>query len=459
MSSVAEPSYSSPDFPERADFAAPRRLSLHDRYFCFLCFCLAGYAFFGKGFAYVGVPPLLIGEVMLGLGVIVLVRTGCWMVLFCSIPSILLLTLMIWVFCRTVVFLNIHGLDAIRDSVVVLYGMFAYIVIALLIERPERLKWAIGAYAMFAWCYGVFAPIILNINVMVGDSFPSWPGSGVPLVYVRLGEAAIHIAGSAVFVLLGFRQVSYVWLGFLFISLIVVTVSRGAMLSCMVPIAVAAILSGKIKLLTKPLLFGALALVAAYAANLEIVFPGGRSIGPQQLVNNVESIVGSSNASNLDGTKLWRLQWWNAIERYTIHGPYFWTGKGFGVNLSENDGFVVGVEGGGPPVRVPHNIHYTMLARSGVPGLTLWILLEVSWFVMLGRAILAARRRRDQEWARILLWIACYGLAIVVDASFDVAIEGPMVGIWYWSIFGFGIAATMISRAPNRVPPAEPAPA
>jgi len=25
--------------------------------------------------------------------------------------------------------------------------------------------------------------------------------------------------------------------------------------------------------------------------------------------------------------------------RYTIHGRYFWTGKGFGVNLADDDGF------------------------------------------------------------------------------------------------------------------------
>ena len=33
-----------------------------------------------------------------------------------------------------------------------------------------------------------------------------------------------------------------------------------------------------------------------------------------------------------------------------------------------------------------------------------------------------------------------------IDASFDVALEGPMVGIWFWCLFGFGIASSMIYR-------------
>ena len=36
-----------------------------------------------------------------------------------------------------------------------------------------------------------------------------------------------------------------------------------------------------------------------------------------------------------------RLDWWKEIVTYTINGKYFWTGKGFGVNLADDDGFQV----------------------------------------------------------------------------------------------------------------------
>lgn len=430
----------------------PVRLMSHDGYFRLLCVCLAGYAIAGKGFAYVGVPPLLIGEVMLVLGAAIFVRTRCWLAAGSALPAFILALLMVWVVCRTVGFIGSEGVDAIRDSVVVLYGTFAFVMVGLLLEKPGRILWMIAAYGSFALFFGVAAPVLVNLPMLV-PNFPTWPGSGVPLILVRHGEVAIHLAGTATFVILGFRRVGYLWCAGLVVSLVCMTPSRGAMLSCLVPITVAIVFGGQLKRIGKPLFVAFLILLAAYGAGLEIKLPEGRSIGPQQIARNFESLLGSSNAANLDGTKEWRLRWWRTIETYTLHGPYFWTGKGFGVNLAIDDGFVVGQELGGPPLRVPHNVHYTLLARAGVPGLALWVLLEVTWFAMMARAILLARRNGDAQWAKLLLWITCYGLAVVIDASFDVAIEGPMVGIWYWCILGTGIAAAMIYRArPSAVP-------
>jgi hypothetical protein len=34
----------------------------------------------------------------------------------------------------------------------------------------------------------------------------------------------------------------------------------------------------------------------------------------------------------------------------------------------------------------------------------------------------------------------------MVNASFDVFLEGPTGGIWFWSLFGLGIAALEIQR-------------
>jgi hypothetical protein len=34
-----------------------------------------------------------------------------------------------------------------------------------------------------------------------------------------------------------------------------------------------------------------------------------------------------------------------------------------------------------------------------------------------------------------------YWVAFMANASFDVFIEGPMGGIWFWTIYGVGLAA------------------
>ena len=188
------------------------------------------------------------------------------------------------------------------------------------------------------------------------------------------------------------------------------------------------------------------------AADLQMPLGNGRSVGPDQIISGFESIIGRSEVGNLDGTKLWRLKWWDAIVGYTIDGPYFWTGKGFGVNLAEDDGFMVGQEFGGPPLRSPHSAHMTVLARAGVPGLVLWVATGVAWVGTLLWTMIIARSRGDLQWANLFLWIACYGVAIVVDSSFDVALEGPMLGIWFWCLFGLGIASTLIYRARINTP-------
>ena len=116
------------------------------------------------------------------------------------------------------------------------------------------------------------------------------------------------------------------------------------------------------------------------------------------------------------------------------------------MNLALADGYMVGQELEGPPLRSPHNAHMSMLARGGVPGLLLWAATCLTWFGALFHSMLLARRAGEHDWANLFLWIACYGMACIVDATFDVALEGPMLGIWFWSIYGLGIGATMVYR-------------
>jgi hypothetical protein len=38
-------------------------------------------------------------------------------------------------------------------------------------------------------------------------------------------------------------------------------------------------------------------------------------------------------------------------------------------------------------------------------------------------------------------------MAIIIDGTFDVALEGPMLGIWFWCLIGLGIGSVMVYRA------------
>ena len=89
----------------------------------------------------------------------------------------------------------------------------------------------------------------------------------------------------------------------------------------------------------------------------------------------------------------------------------------------------------------------TLLARAGVPGLVLWSLVLISWATMMLRAMLVARTRGDKQWADFFLFVFCYAASILINAFFDVTLEGPMQGIWFWCLFGFGIGSVMVYRA------------
>lgn len=171
--------------------------------------------------------------------------------------------------------------------------------------------------------------------------------------------------------------------------------------------------------------------------------PKRRSASIEQLIDNILSVFDTSDDPGLEGTKQFRLAWWGSIVDYTVFGEHFWTGKGFGINLADDDGFQSTADGS---LRAPHNSHLTVLARMGVPGLVLWIVLQGVFAITLVRTMLISRRAGDGLLAAIAAWTLVYWLVMVVDTSFDPYLEGPQGGIWFWATMGFGMAVVRIGR-------------
>src|SRR5258707_13224465 len=115
-----------------------RPTSLGDHYLVLLCGALAGYAMMGKGFAYLGFPPIYVGEAAFLAGIVVFLRTGCFIAAMATVPSLLLAATMTWVLLRTLPFISVYGFNALRDTVILMYGGFAFIVVALSLEDYRR---------------------------------------------------------------------------------------------------------------------------------------------------------------------------------------------------------------------------------------------------------------------------------------------------------------------------------
>ena len=75
---------------------AAARSAFSDYYLMALGALLVGYAILGKTVAYIGVPPLYVGEMVYALGVIAFLSTRCGIASFASLPNLLLAILIGW---------------------------------------------------------------------------------------------------------------------------------------------------------------------------------------------------------------------------------------------------------------------------------------------------------------------------------------------------------------------------
>jgi len=414
-----------------------------DRYLRWLSVVLLGYAILGRGFAYFGVPPFYIGEISLLLGLIALLYSGSLTHIFYFVPARLLLVLMIWGSACTLPYLFHYRLEALRDAALWGYGLFAFIVVGLLIQRPTRLKLLLLWYRRLAVAFLCTIWALFLVKRLGILSMPQLPGSPVALGVGKGGDMMVHLTGVTAFMLLGMartRLIYYLLIGITF--LIGATISRGGMLSFALPILVLFVLKPP-QIKVARFFYGLCLLITILLLLDPATSIKKRSVSAEQLWTNIVSVVGEADTGNLDSTKEWRLEWWERIISYTFGGPYFWTGKGFGINLADDDGFQVQADGS---LRSPHNAHMNMLARAGVPGLLLWLSLQLSWVWHLGQQWLQSRREEDRVWEGVFLFLIVYWTAFMVNASFDVFLEGPMGGIWFWTLFGVGLAALHIYK-------------
>jgi hypothetical protein len=461
---------------------------------------LIGYAFLGRGFAHLGVPPVYLGEFVLALGLAATAWAALRSRLQISRSSLLivLVVFMVLGLVRTVPYLRTNGTDALRDGTLWGYGIFAVILFVLL-DRDWVLKlfrlYGYVAIAFLFWgpiAYYLFVHYTVQTTpgsfVYVNSLIPNAPGSNIPILFFKAQDMAVQTAGAIAFLVLGtplWRRVrDFLWrfaaaVPASFMVYTTGTVTRGGLAAVAAAMALLGLVAARSRNWL-PLLAGAVLFTAIIMSGFSVPStPGGpaavlsptpsasASLGPgatatpiptpapaptptptvapwaqyrpptpTQWWDNIISIFFSSSNSQLQGTKQFRLAWYGAIIDYTFHGPYFWDGKGFGINLADSDGFQ------GTPdhsLREVPNSHLAVLARMGVPGFLLWILLQGAFALLLLRALLLFRRAGDKPLATVTAWVGIFWTAIMVNSFFDPYIESPQGGIWFWSLFGLGL--------------------
>jgi O-antigen ligase len=400
---------------------------------------LLGYALLGRGFSYIGVAPLYVGEVTLMYGFLALIFNRSTAYFFndrllnlLRVPAALILVVFIgWclIFC-TLPYIPIYNLDAIRDSATWYYSLFALIVALFLINQPQHFYLLLSRYRQFILVFLCLTPVlwlITNLNIA-----PVLPGAKAAIVESKIADVMVHLSGCLAFAV-SFR-LPQVWLlsGLFLVN--IAAVGYGTNRSGAVAFTIAASLIMLFYPRSKKVwaVLGAIVLALGLVLTFypDAVEPFLRKLG---------SIISSEGSSARDqGTKEWRLRWWTKIIDYTFHGQYFWTGRGFGINLATADGFDPFNDGN---LRSPHNGHMSILARTGVPGFCLWIALHVSWVAGLVAFYVKSLLKQQKVWSSLFIFLIIYWMSFMITTSFEVIIEGPTGGIWIWTIYGVGLAA------------------
>jgi O-Antigen ligase len=428
---------------------APRSRRHKQIFLKLLSLLLLIYATLGRSGGHIGVPlgggnGIYIGELVLLFGLAMLMVQGGYERFFALPIAWPWFFFFSWNAAQTLPYLATYGMSALRDAVTYGYSLFAVIVASLLIARPSGFAILMSRYKTFARLFVFFVAIMAPVSLIFPDGVL---GVQPPLV----GGLLVHTTGTMGFVVCGLVSVPTAWwwafaIGFVFI----VCQVRGDLVAFVAAVAVLRLLyPWGMRLSVRTIRFIAVLgpiVAVMLMLNLNLGVYRDREVGPGQLLQNFVGSFGDTENEVLDETRKWRFRMWSAIVDYTVFGSYFWTGKGYGINLLDDAGLQVIEENEEGPVRSPHNSHLTLLARSGVPGFLLWVALQLTWAVGILRVLFFARRTGRRRTAGLMSFILAYWAAIMVVAATAVVLEGPHDGIWFWAIFGVGAAAAHMVR-------------
>jgi O-Antigen ligase len=424
------------------------------------------YLAFGKGFAYAGVAPVFVGELLLvtvvlaALGSDTALPRNAAAAIAALLAGVALVQLAVDRFTGAD-----PWLESVRGVAPIYYSGLAFAVYALLRRYEARagptavMRAIEGASARAAPVVVVLIALLLVVRTAGGPSFgPTWPISGGPLLITKATDIAVAL--TIVLPALLARPAGLTtprhgrWLLVMWvaIALVVSFRSRAALGGLAIGYAVARPSLGRA---VRGLLAIAVLLVVLYVSGLTVTLGRQRELSFRSGVDSVASLVGIDEGidnSRLTGTRNWRITWWSEIwddvtsRRMVLHG------YGWGDNLAiRYDVVPPGADRDPRVLRAPHNIFFSLAGRAGLAVAVGFLLVPV---LTVARSF-TRRGPHDRSFA---VDGARAGVAAAVLVAFsDVYLESPQGGIVMWTLIGFlwWVDAAHDDRV-ARATPAEP---
>lgn len=386
---------------------------------------MALYVFLNKGVAYT-----YFAEALLIIGIVILILSRKQFVLFVD-KRVKILFFLLGINFIYILFgiIRYPIFDVVRDSFIFNYAWFIFIL--FLFKEQMDFIWR-GLYFIYQWF-----PIVALINFILQYYVPFFesitPFGGIPILLYKNGDMGVHLFISLILYLLDTEKYTKSWgIFFLVITtlnfLILSSYSRSGMLSFMLSLSLfiifnkEAALKDRTKKILKFIPWVLLIVLPIYVnIKVEENFQG-RAVGIEQIVNNFGSILGASTDATSENNVVWRLVWWAKIINYSFTPSNMFIGKGLGINLAISDDIITTDDS----LRSPHNFHLNIMARYGVIVFIVWIY----WLVLVFKPLF--KRKLTGK----ALAITCILFAFILNASFDVFLEGPMGAFPFWTWVG-----------------------
>jgi len=384
------------------------------------------YTYFNKGIAYA-----FLAELLLLLGIMLLLTEKKSIVLIWNSPVKKIVLFIAVTVVYTLLAIGKFPLKAIlQDAAMFIYALFVFMIFFV----QEGLEWLkLKLFALYRWYpLGMFILFILVSFVPFFQQFTLF--GNVPLLLYKYGDMGVHLLIATLLMLTNNIQLEKHWkwinaclIAFLF--LVIASYNRAGMLAYLIGMMTFIFYYRKkfsgIVVRQYLVVFAALLVVVlAIFANTKVDENfQGRTVGIAQLKQNITSIVGDeAEGGGLADNKLWRLAWWYKIITDASEPKNALVGKGIGENLA----LISDVRVEDESLRSPHNFHLNILARFGVLFFILWIV----WIWT------HLKQLKNNALPELNVLILVFFIAFIVNASFDVYLEGPMGALPFWSWLG-----------------------
>ena len=320
-------------------------------------------------------------------------------------------------------------IDLIRDSFIFQYGWFVFIL--FLFKEKLEIIWE-TLFFIYKWL-----PFVALLNFILQYFVPFFetvaPFGGIPILLYKNGDMGVQLLISTLLLLYSFENKTLKWRVLLSLVialdfLILASYSRSGIVAflasmlCFIYFNKDIQLQSRVRLLIKYLPIILLIVTPIYI-NIKVTENfQGRAVGLEQIKNNFSSIVGGTTDATSENNVVWRLVWWAKIIDYSLSSPNFFIGKGLGMNLATDDDIITLDDS----LRSPHNFHLNIMSRFGVLLFMIWM-----YFII---QLLKPLFKKQLQGKRLL--IGCILLAFLLNASFDVFLEGPMGAFPFWTWLG-----------------------